>query len=97
MVECESEDEDEDENEELLSVECESEDEAEDGDGDEELLSVNDEAEEEVAGEIDRQGDGNGDCWSGDLSERGVGSAVAAFDVWGVELGGWGDLLENSP
>lgn len=86
-MECESEDEDEDE--ELLSVECENED--------EELLSVNDEAEEEVAGEIDRQGDGNEDCWSGGLSERGVGSAVAAFDVWGVELGGWGDLPENSP
>ena len=86
-VECESEDEDEDW--ELLSVECESED--------EELLSVNDEAEEEGAGEIDRQGDGNEDCWSGALSERGVGSVVAAFDVCGVELVGWGDLLENSP
>lgn len=87
-MECESEDEDEDEG--LLS-----EDEAENED--EELLSVNDEAEEEVAGEIDPQGDENGDCWCGGLSERGVGSAVAAFDVWGVELVGWGDLLENSP
>lgn len=68
------------EREELLRVDSET------GNESEELLRVD--SEMEVAGEIDRSVLENEERWNGGLLDGRLGSAVAAFDVWG-------DLLES--
>ena len=64
-----------------------------DGEDDAEVLPKVDAEADDPPGETKHQVNGDEKRWSGNVSDGGVGSVMAAFDVWGLERVEWGNLL----